>query len=129
MAKNKLIIEDFWGEKLTGVEIVYSNETSSPSRKEIEKIFLGFLNNSIIITPVSETDEIKVELSSLPLLTKETTNMFLPYLGKKLAVTWNCINSQGYFDMYTVGFEHLHPNIIILCKGSGLLLFEAHPLA
>jgi hypothetical protein len=124
MAKNKLKIEDFWGEQLINTEVITSYST-----KEIEKITLGFLNKSIIITPVSETDEIEVEFSSLPLLTSKTTTMLSPYIGKKLGMIWNCTNLRGYFDMYIVGFEQLHPNILILCEGSALLLFEAHPFS
>jgi hypothetical protein len=124
MAKSKIIIEDFWGQQLINTEI-----NTSYSTKEIEKITLGFPTKSIIITPLSGTDEIEVEFSSLPLLTSKTTNILSPYIGKKLGMIWNCTNLRGYFDMYIVGFEQLHPNILILCEGSALLLFEAHPLA
>jgi|NOAtaT_7_FD_contig_21_7102455_length_950_multi_6_in_0_out_0_1 hypothetical protein len=129
MVENKLVIEDFWGEKLTNVEIIHSEDIDFTRIKEIKKISLGFGSKSITITPISDTDEVKVELINKPTLGNnlEEANIFTCYIGKKLGIIWESTNIRGYFDMYIIGFEYLHPNILILCEGSALLLFEANP--
>jgi hypothetical protein len=101
-----------------------------PPKKKSRRSLWFFFNKSIIITPINETDELKVELSNQPTLNIESgkANLFSPYVGKKLGMIWNCTNLRGYFDMYIIGFEYLHPNILILCEGNALLLFEVHRL-
>ena len=132
MEANKLKIEDFWGEALMAIEIKYDagQNLSKNQDQEIEKIVFGFSNKSIVITPVVDTDEIAVRLVHQPVTasTKNYHESLAKHLGSKLGFVWACTNLKGYSDMYVLAFDNLHPDILILCEASELLLFETKRL-
>jgi hypothetical protein len=128
MEGSKLTLEDFWGKELTAIEVICEPEQkpTESQEQEITKITFGFGDKSMVVTPIADTDEIDVSLTSQLAMhsSKNCSASLLEHIGSKLGFTWNCANLKGYSDMYILGFEDLHPDILILCEASELLLFE-----
>ena len=99
---------------------------------DIEKIVFVFGTKKLVVSAIGATDEVKVEL-----LDKDDTDargsthsLLQQYIGKRLSCVWKCthLDREDYFDMCAVGFEHLHPSLLVLCEASELLLFETKRL-
>jgi hypothetical protein len=39
------------------------------------------------------------------------------FTGGQCSVLWRCINDRGYFDMLALGFNNLHPGLMIVAEG------------
>lgn len=122
--------EDCWGQKLSQI-LIKPNKDFSPVENEklADEIIFVFEKNEVRILPVIDTDELSVTWFSCentsPTEHGETTPIPNAYIGKSLSMTWDCVNANGYFDLYAIGFDQLHPNILILSEGSVLKLFFA----
>jgi hypothetical protein len=128
MGGNKLSLEeDFWGEVLTSCYISY-NTDFVPCWNEVlmDKIVFYFGQKALHITPLVDSDEIRITLN----LEEQKEQSILPsfiskYIGKQLTSTWECINITDYFDVFMMAFTNLHPAILIFSEGSSLKLLEA----
>ena len=92
-----------------------------------DEIIFVFEKCKLRILPICDTDEIGVECleeinTEAPELAENTT-ILNAHVGKTLSMTWNCVNANGYFDLYALGFDELHPSVMILSEGSALKLF------
>ncbi len=121
-------VGDCLGEKLTRI-FVKSNTVFLSANNEIlvDEIVLVLEESKLRILPIQDTDEISVEVSEYQKLEKSELyselNILNKYLGSKLSITWNCRNTNNYFDIFIIGLKHLHPSLIILSEGSVLKLF------
>ncbi|MGZ5243406.1 MAG: DUF6334 family protein [Bacteroidia bacterium] len=131
MAENKIEIEEFYGEGVTQIYIKKPEDFTEGNHLIVESIVFEFSSKRIKFTPIIDSDEIEVSLSITnldELDSYDTQDMFSEYIGKTLGYTWQCINSNGFRDMYIIGLENLHPSIIILSEGSSLKLFTTNSI-
>ncbi len=130
MGENKLTIDDFLGEEIKFIDVKRDKYFPGTAQEKsmIDEILVHFADKSIVIVPVAETDEIKVTFSKR----KNTNegidtleqNILSKYIGKTFNQVWNCVNSNGYFDLYILGFSYLDPSVLVLCEGSTLRILE-----
>ena len=122
-------IEDCWGEKLSHFLVKPNTDYFPPQNEHLaDEVFFVFEKSKIHILPLPDTDELSVEC-----LEYDNTKGSGPegmvtivnnYIGKSLSMTWNCFNANGYLDLFAIGFDQLHPNLMILSEGSVLKLFD-----
>ena len=123
-------IEDCWGEKLSQILVKPNTDYFSPTGEILlDEIVFVFEKSKLHILPISDTDEISVKCLEYDNAENATsfiaTSVFNEYVGKSLSITWNCVNANGYFDLYVIGFAELHPSVMILSEGGVLKLFNA----
>lgn len=110
------------GQKLQGINLKKSmfQSTEQIIAAEIEMVFE---THKLVIRPLCDTDEVEYEYI---LLTENSPfEIFHPFSGRKLSSVWQCRNNNGYFDMLGIGFDELHPALLILSEGSSLKLFTS----
>ena len=123
-------IYDFIGEKLSQILVKKEELICSPEDFILaEEIIFLFETTMIRILPLADTDELTVEYVDIVKEEKaeyfEALTLMPQYIGRKLSVVWNCVNTNGYSDMFIVGFDNLHPSLCIVSETSCLKLFEA----
>ncbi|OJJ19390.1 hypothetical protein BKI52_21510 [marine bacterium AO1-C] len=115
-------IANILGQKLCGISLKKSEFISSKNEIIADEIVFHFDEIILQIRPLSDTDELQLSILDSPpnntiLYNYKGLNNFI---GKQLVYTWKGINSQGYFDLFTLAFEYITPNISIVCEGSAL---------
>jgi len=104
---------------------VWEDQVLKMKEPSYDKVILNFRNNSVVLEPLPDTDEI-----SLTVKRRKDINfdgglrIDNNCIGKKLCTIWECKNSQEYTDMIIFSFEYLRPSIGFLCEGSVLKLFR-----
>lgn len=131
MINQNLIVEDFLGECVENIYLFFEDINDiNQIPIQTTKIIISFQDKTIIISPITETDEIDVVLK--PIKFYPSKSMFYkiyPLSNNKLNYIWNGVNNMGYSDMLCFSFFHLHPSIIILSEANKLLLFECNPIS
>lgn len=121
-------IEKLIGEKLSKV-LIKRNAIFESTDNHIfaDEIYFVFKNDCLYISPITESDEIGFEILNISenKSLDQLENILLQFNDKKLGEFWNCTNSRDYFDAFILGFDRLHPSIIILSEGSVLKIFQA----
>jgi len=107
-------------------DIRYIESEFSGKTRSFDQItfFLDF--QRIDFYSVNDTDEISVKVSNIKNhIIRESNNLFPDYfIGQELYITWKCINSQGYFDLFVIGIGTIRPTICILSEGSSLKVLK-----
>jgi|GEM_PF-2764883 len=121
-------IEDCWGEKLTKTLIKPNTDYAIVEGECTPDEIIFILEKSKIrVLPVTDTDEIHVEISKNDPENQRDLSIAVPilndYNGLSLSMAWNGANSNGYFDLYVLGFDQLHPTVMMLSEGNVLKLF------
>jgi hypothetical protein len=117
-------------ESIIGMEIkkivVDINTEFIPVSNEIlvNTLVFQFEDCELAIRPIVDTDEIELTICDDKSLQYSNGNLFDHLRGKSVKMIWRGTNQNGYFDLLTLGFHHLHPDITILSEGSVLKIFE-----
>jgi hypothetical protein len=116
-------------QKLSRIEIKYNSDFVSVKNEILaEEITFFFETCKLTVLPRIETDEIAVSFNMIEKSEKlkplPEEKLFPEFIGKSIGYMWNCVNSNGYSDVFIIGFGHLHPSILILSEGSCLKLFD-----
>jgi hypothetical protein len=114
------------GQKITSIKIVPCKDFDNPDNEILaDKIFICCSKTYLVVTPLCDTDELKVEefKEELNLQQLHTESILSEFTGAKVGYTWEGINSNGYLDVFIIACENLHPSILILSEGSCLKLF------
>lgn len=112
------------GHPLMGISIVQETEFGGDELC-LDRVELIFQKQTIVMMPISETDEIEIETQSTissSLINNQNWGDFL--IGKKLQMVWICKNSQGYKDQIIFAFDRLHPTIAFIAEGSVIKAFQ-----
>lgn len=117
-----------YGEKLIEVR-GRINEDFKPHRDEImlDELIFVFETARMRILPVTDTDELAVELSEVDLSGASLMKIreLDKFSGRRLADVWQCFNSRNYFDLFVIAFDRLHPGVINVSEGGVLKIFAA----
>ncbi|XZF16352.1 DUF6334 family protein [Chitinophagaceae bacterium MMS25-I14] len=118
----KIKSEDFFGKKLTSLKIIENTSYENAGWLLADKMLFCFDNLLLTLKPLTETDEISIEYTDL---TKSIDganykDVFSEFIGHKFGNTWECTNLNGYFDAYLIGFDTLHPHLLVLSEGNTL---------
>lgn len=120
-------LNDYIGNVIKYIEIKINTDfISNNDDVFVDEITLIFDDFEVLITPDIDTDEIilkkimkrNLETAVIP------NNIFDKYVNKKIQMIWKGINTQGYLDLLTFGFNQLKPDILILSEGSVLKIFK-----
>lgn len=124
-------IDDCLGEKLSEILIKPNKDFVSPDHIVLADEINFLLEKTLIrILPVIDTDELVVayfdwaEMQNLD----DCQTYSTAFTSKKLSAIWHCQNTNGYADLFIVGFQHLQPSLLILSEGSVLKIFAAKQL-
>lgn len=130
---DKINFENYLGQKLSRVVAGLNNIFLTKNNEILaDEIIFEFEKFRLRILPIQDTDEIELKISESVtenLVSYTELELLNKFVGKKLTYTWNCINSNGYFDAFMISFDLLHPNLIILSEGSVLKIFETNQLS
>lgn len=129
---NKVGIDELLGQKVKRIKVSQNNIFDTPRNELMVDEVLIYLDNKIIVLrPITETDEIEVLVKDQQVENFELSNVeILPqFVNSKLSYTWECFNTNNYFDTFMMAFDNLKPNVAILCDGNVLkiLLLEELP--
>ncbi len=87
----------------------------------LDRIVLEFGNTTLVLEPLTDTDEIKISIRPSPVDPVPRGEPFLEeFVGQSLRSYWTCNNDRGYFDLLVLGFELFQPAIGVLSEGSSL---------
>lgn len=119
--ENKMIVQDLYSQNVE--KIILTRDVES---NDIDKIIVVFKFNCIQIVPLVDTDEIDLIVCNLDEIELNGSEdySFDDYNNSEFCFSWNAINSNGYYDTIILGFNFLHPNLLILSEGSCLKLFD-----
>lgn len=125
-------INNHFGEKLSRVLVKQATDFISLDNYVLADEIIFLLEKGFIqILPIIDTDELVVEFFDL----NETINFnefetfSTHFTGRGLSAIWNCVNTNGYSDLFIISFNNLHPSLLVLSEGSSLKLFDANQLS
>jgi hypothetical protein len=113
-------------QKITSIKMIpCEGFDNSDNELLADKIFIRCSKTSLVITPLCDTDELKIEEFKEELNVQQfhTEDILSEFVGAKVGYTWEGINSNGYLDVFIIACKNLHPSILILSEGSCLKLF------
>jgi hypothetical protein len=121
---DSLVLENLLGKKIENIEIFLKNDNTY-QYTILEKVIFYLDDKALILTPVVDTDEIKIDVYDAEKTVFQTTqpHILSKFIGLNLNYTWNGINTKGYFDVFLMSFHNLTPSLMILSEGSSLKLF------
>ena len=117
-------LESLLGKKIENIEIFLDKDY--PNQHNIlEKIVFYLDNKALILKPIADTDEIKIDICDVKNIAPQTNqpHILSKFIGSNLNYTWNATNIKGYFDVFLMSFHNLTPDLMILSEGSSLKLF------
>ena len=119
----KNLLDTLVGQQLRKIFIKPNQEFTSENMLFDEIVFC-FSESRMKVYPLPETDEIgvKISSSSLEFIHASYEESYFVEKDKYLNTFWLCTNGQGYFDLFILSFDYLHPSIMILSEGTVLKL-------
>ena len=112
------------GQTLTGVTVI-EDKNFGGNELCLEQVKLLFQKQTIILLPISDTDEIEIirenQVDSCQINTPSWCQSFL---DKKLMTVWVCDNDQGYRDQVIFAFGYLRPSLAFVSEGSVIKVFN-----
>lgn len=121
-------VENIFGSGFLNCFVVKSSFPPTDGLESFGAVLFAFEAGGLELRPLPDTDELSLSFINKPLL-HAANNDFQQYqIGQrdwKFQMYWRCQNANGYDDMIVLGFQDLHPNLIILSEGSSLKFFEA----
>ncbi|MDB5032787.1 MAG: hypothetical protein JWQ98_28 [Chlorobi bacterium] len=93
---------------------------------DFDEIVLFFEESTVILRPISETDEISIGIGpgSRVDRRRRRVQLFPDLIGKQLNFSWISANNQGYQDLIVMAFDGTTPNFGVLCVGSMLQILN-----
>ena len=104
---------------LKGISII-----TSDNENFIDSISFFFDTEQLIITPIADTDEVKLVLLKESPAISETSTVLSGFIGQTLHYTWTGTNTNGYNDIFMMAFGDLLPDFIIISEGSSLKILN-----
>jgi hypothetical protein len=116
------------GQTLTGITVIEDKEFGG-NELCLEQVKLLFQEQTIILSPISDTDEIEIlRENEVDKSTINTPSWCQSFLGKKLMTVWVCDNDQGYQDQVIFAFGYLRPSLAFVSEGSVIKVFNYEPI-
>ncbi|WP_124975291.1 DUF6334 family protein [Aphanothece sacrum] len=124
MINNKFPI----GQTLTGVTVIEDKDFGG-NELCLEQVKLLFLEQTIILLPISDTDEIKIiKENKVDKYITNSPSWCESFINKKLMTVWVCDNDQGYQDQVIFAFGYLRPSLAFVSEGSVIKVFNYEPI-
>lgn len=113
------------GQILTGIDVIEDKDFIA-NEYYLEKITLFFENKVIILSPISDTDEIEIMIKHYHNHGQKINNPFWgqSFVNKKLMTVWVCDNYQGYQDQVIFALGYLKPSLAFVSEGSAIKVFK-----
>ena len=127
-------LENLLGQKVSKIRGVLNLDFQSGAKvRLLDEVYILLEMHYIRISTIPETDEVSVDARSngefQPSRTLVDVESCHDLAGSTFSEYWKCTNSRGYFDLMVLGFQRLHPSLVVLCEGSALKLFRVSSVA
>ncbi|AFZ23254.1 hypothetical protein Cylst_0930 [Cylindrospermum stagnale PCC 7417] len=116
------------GQALTGISIVEDKEFTGDELC-LDRVELHFQDTTIILLPLSDTDEIEITEEKYHTPTSTTPSWGKSLINQNLMAVWVCENNQGYQDQVIFAFESLHPSFAFFAEGSAIKVFACEQIS
>ena len=112
------------GQTLTGIAVIEDKDFGG-NELCLEQVKLFFQEQTIILVPIFNTDEIQIiKENKVDNCEINTPSWCQSFLNKKLMTVWVCDNDQGYQDQIIFAFGYLRPSIAFVSEGSVIKVFK-----
>lgn len=117
------------GQILIGIDVIEDKDFSG-NEYYLEKITLFFENKMIILSPISDTDEIEIMSKDYNNHGQKINTPFWgqSFVNKKLMTVWICDNDQGYQDQVIFALGYLKPSLAFVSEGSTIKVFKSEQI-
>jgi hypothetical protein len=121
MAKDNIELDVLLGQRIKKIVVDQNTVFDEPRSKLIADKVLIYLDTKVlVIKPLTETDEIEILIKDSVARESSWVDILGEFVNSKLSYTWQCFNTNNYFDVFMLAFGSLRPSMAVLSEGSAL---------
>lgn len=121
MAKDNIELEALLGQRVKKIVVDQNTVFDAPRSKLIvDKVLIYLETKVLVIKPLTETDEIEILIKDSVARESSWVDILGEFVNSKLSYTWQCFNTNNYFDVFMLAFGSLRPSMAVLSEGSAL---------